>query len=120
MHLIARRGFLEGCGPLASRTGTKNKTKAIDRNLSSTLIRPHQGHTERERKSKKERRRGREKEKWEKRRHRRARPKKDKTVNRYGGERRTKCAKEGKQEGESRKRGRVGIDTAREKGQLVL
>lgn len=51
---------------------TKNKTKAIDRNLSSTLIRPHQGRREREQE------RGREKDEWEKRRHRRARPKKDK------------------------------------------
>lgn len=62
MHLIARRGFLEGCGPLASRTGTKNKTKAIDRNLSSTLIRPHQGHTEREEEQEREKEGERERE----------------------------------------------------------
>ena len=65
-----------GHWPCAERT--KNKTKALDRNLSSTLIRPHQGQSERERVQ--EREKG-EREKWEKRRHRRARPKKDKIEN---------------------------------------
>lgn len=44
---------MKAAGHWPRALGTKNKTKAIDRNLSSTLIRPHQG--QRERQSKKER-----------------------------------------------------------------
>lgn len=57
-------GSLEAVGHWPCTVGTKNKTKAIDRNLSSTLIGPHQGHGGGEREEKK-------------RRPRRARPRKD-------------------------------------------
>lgn len=40
---------MKAAGHWLCAVGTKNKTKAIDRNLSSTLIRPHQGWRERER-----------------------------------------------------------------------
>lgn len=40
---------MKAAGHWPCAEGTKNKTKALDRNLSSTLIRPHQGQSERER-----------------------------------------------------------------------
>lgn len=47
---------MKAAGHWLCAVGTKNKTKAIDRNLSSTLIRPHQGWRERvSRKARRER-----------------------------------------------------------------